>query len=266
MAGTRRGLARGASRRTHGPAQAGEAGDRGACGAGVTVGQQPWAPWEGVRAEGMLPSGQCSRDLPRGLRRLPTPSFPTHVPTRARAPTLVPRVSTSRTHSRTTTPGAAPRTSIVTGHEFTPLRPHPHRLVPYSDSPLRVPWPIRLNMGRAMAAAGAGETISTLPCYRIPFFLPTVVFVPYGTFPHSGGGGCGRSRKSCFLSQPPRVTKITKCLKLSNHLSPKDRVVLEPPRPPYIGARTPGSRLLGLLVVGVAETLILKGGPLPPPP
>lgn len=129
MAGTRQGLARGADRRTRRPVGGRGWGDGVACGGRVTVGHRSLGLWgRGVRAEGMVPSGQRSRALPRDLSGSPMSSFPTHLPTPARAPTPAPRASMSGTPSGTATllPRTTPRKRTITRHELTPLRAHPH--------------------------------------------------------------------------------------------------------------------------------------------
>ena len=97
MAGIQWGLARGPGRRTYGPVR--EAGDGGACGGGVTVGQQPRPARVGARAEGMVPSGQRSEALSRGLRGLPNLLTYTHSHTQTRARTHgYPRFLHARVH------------------------------------------------------------------------------------------------------------------------------------------------------------------------
>lgn len=211
MAGTRRGLARRAGRRTHPPAQAGEAGDRGTCGEGVTVGQQPRPPGEGTQAEDKVTSGQQSSALPKGLSGLPTPSFPSHVPTCARAPTLAPRASTSRTHSRTATPAAAHHAPHMHSHRtrtHTPLRTP----VPFTRLVLRLltqsllarsteHWP---NDDGGVAAAGTVER-PPYPPWLSDTFIPPHCGVLYGALPHSGGGRGHRG--AVFSPNPWSVTK-----------------------------------------------------------
>lgn len=200
MAGTRRGLARRAGRRTHPPAQAGEAGDRGTCGEGVTVGQQPRPPGEGAQTEDMVTSGQQSSALPKcrsGSPRLPfLVTFPHE---RGHPRWLHARVRRGHTPAQPLwLPRTTPRTRTVTGHELTPVCAHPYRShVSYSDSSLRASWPVRLNIGRMMTEGWRRRQQwrghPTLPGCWIPSFLPTVVFSmePFLTLRVGGRGHRG---------------------------------------------------------------------------
>lgn len=124
----------------------------------------------------------------------------------------------------------------------------------YFCCPRRFPWCFPLNVSRTMAQGRLGRRRGR----AVPSFLPTVVFPKEP--PSQGIEG--------LLSRPVpgKVTKIPKCFRPSNHLSPQGPGGSWEPPPSYRWEDAWALRLWGLRVAQGPETLILKGGPHPPPP
>lgn len=266
MAGTRRGLARRAGRRALRRPGAGK-GVEGLWWRGYCRSSKRRPPGEGARAEGLVPSGQGSWAPPRGLGGLPTPSFPTHGPTHARARPLAPRAC-KRTPARPDRPRPPQPAHAVTRHELTPL--HAHRTVHTSCTPTphTVPCSLRLNINQAMAQGSAAEAVERssrtrhAPCrFPLPPALWCSLWNPDPTPQDTEG------LFSLPVTSGRSERQIPKCLGPLNHRppAPRTRWLVRGPTALQVRGRRGLATLGPAGGAGIVDSYF-EGRPRPPPP